>query len=167
MSSQGRWIIASKFLVTFFALAIGSAVHAADRGKTTGVAAFRAHGKTVEYTPSVAVWQGKFVGVSKTTSGKGPLHNAGWECTGETTIYEGTVYQSDGFCVVIDSDGDAINLVWEQTDTPMTAGTAKTKGTYLSGTGKYSGIQGYYTFACNLGGAMANCDITAGEYTIP
>ncbi len=157
----------SKFFVAMLGLALSSAVQAADRGTTTGVAAFVGKGEVTEYEPGVTVWLGGFVGVSKTDRGGGPLHDSGWDCTGETTIHEGTVYQSDGFCAVTDADGDTINLVWEQTHVPAAAGAAKTKGTYLSGTGKYAGIQGYYTFSCRLSGAMANCNITAGEYTIP
>jgi len=153
--------------LSLLGLVAGSAAQAADRGTTTGIASFHAKGDVTEYTPGVVVWIGRFIGVSMTDGGKGLLHNSGWECTGETTIHEGTVYQSDGFCTVTDPEGDTVNLVWEQTHVPAQAGVAKTKGTYLSGTGKYAGIQGYYTFLCHLNGAMANCKITAGEYKLP
>jgi len=157
----------SRLLVAILGLVIGSAAQAADRGTTTGLAAFHAKGEVTEYPPGVVVWDGQFIGASMTNAGKGLLHNSGWECTGETTIHEGTVYQSDGFCVVTDPEGDSVNLVWEQTNVPAPAGKAKTKGTYLSGTGKYEGIQGYYTFLCHLSGAMASCEITSGEYRLP
>jgi predicted RecA/RadA family phage recombinase len=140
-------------------------VQAADRGTTTGIASFHAKGDVTEYKAGVVVWIGKFFGVSITDARKGPLHNSGWDCTGESTIHDGQVHQSDGFCVVTDADGDVINLVWEQTHVPAPTGVAKTKGTYLSGTGKYEGIQGYYTFSCKLGGIV--CNITAGDYRIP
>ena len=42
---------------------------------------------------------------------------------------------------------------------------AKTRGTYVSGTGKFRAIQGYYTFACVKGGLV--CDITGGEFRVP
>ncbi len=81
----------------------------------------------------------RLVGASMTEGRKGPLHNSGWDCTGESIISEGKVYQSDGFCLVTDPDGDTINLVWERTNNPGGPAEAKTKGTYLSGTGKYTG----------------------------
>ena len=82
------------------------------------------------------------------------------------TSFSTLVNESNDFaCVVTDADGDVINLVWEQTHVPAPTGVAKTKGTYLSGTGKYEGIQGYYTFSCKLGGIV--CNITAGDYRIP
>jgi len=153
--------------VAILCLGVGSPVQAAGQGTTTGVAAFHAKGEVKEYKPGVVGWVGNFIGASMTESRKGPLHNAGWDCTGESTIQDGKVFQSDGFCVVADSDGDTINLIWERTNVPGGGAEAKTKGTYLSGTGKYSGIQGYYTFSCQLNGAMANCNITSGEYKLP
>ena len=165
MDARRGWGSKSKLFVAMLGLAIGSAVQAADRGTTTGIASFHAKGDVTEYKAGVVVWIGKFFGVSITDARKGPLHNSGWDCTGESTIHDGQVHQSDGFCVVTDADGDVINLVWEQTHVPAPTGVAKTKGTYLSGTGKYEGIQGYYTFSCKLGGIV--CNITAGDYRIP
>jgi hypothetical protein len=157
----------SRLFVAIFGVLVGATAHAAGQGTTTGVAAFHAKGEVKEYKPGVVVWVGNFVGVSMTESRKGPLHNSGWDCTGETAISEGKVYQSDGFCLATDPEGDTINLVWERTDIPGGAAQGKTKGTYLSGTGKYMGIQGYYTFSCQISGAMANCNITSGEYKLP
>jgi hypothetical protein len=148
-------------------LAAGSTSHAAGQGSTTGVASFYAKGEAKEYKPGLIVWGGNFVGVSMVEGRKGPLHNSGWDCTGETAIQDGKVQRSGGFCLVTDQDGDTINLLWERTDVPGGTVDGKTKGTYLSGTGKYSGIQGSYTFACRLQGAMASCNITGGEYKIP
>jgi len=82
-------------------------------------------------------------------------------------MQDGNAFQSGGFCLVTDSDGDTINLLWERTNVPGPAAEAKTKGTYLSGTGKYAGIQGNYTFACRFAGALALCNVTGGEYKIP
>lgn len=165
MNTNRGWRSLSIFSFTILGLVLGSLSHAADRGTTTGIASFHAQGEVTEHKAGVIVWIGKFFGVSITDARKGPLNNSGWDCTGESTIHDGQVHQSDGFCVVTDSDGDVINLVWEQTNVPAATSTAKTKGTYLSGTGKYEGIQGYYTFSCELGGIV--CDITAGEYQLP
>ena len=157
----------SRLFVAIFGVLVGATSHAADQGTTTGIASFHAKGEVKEYKPSVVVWAGSFVGASMTNARKGPLHNAGWDCTGETTISDGKVYQSGGFCLVTDQDGDTINLVWERINNPGEPAEAKTKGTYLSGTGKYMGVQGYYTLTCQLSGAMANCSITSGEYKVP
>ena len=167
MDAKRGWRRKSTLFVAVLGLVAGSTSHAAGQGTTTGVAAFQAKGDVKEYKPGVVVWVGSFVGVSMAEGRKGPLHNSGWECTGETAIQEGKVYRSGGFCLVTDPEGDTINLLWERTDVPGGAAEAKTKGTYLSGTGKYTGIQGHYTFSCRLNGAMANCSITGGEYKLP
>lgn len=167
MAVERRCRSKSALFVWVLALSVGSACYAAGQGVTTGVASFYGKGDVKEYKPSLIVWTGGFVGVSMTEAKKGPLHNSGWDCTGETAIQDGKVYGSGGFCVVTDSDGDTIDLLWERTDVPGGTVDGKTKGTYLSGTGKYTGIQGFYTFACRLNGAMAACNITSGEYKIP
>ena len=144
---------------------ISGAVHAAEQGTTTGVASFSAKGEAKNYKPGLTVWNGTFVGVSITDARKGPLHTSGWDCTGEVVLQDGTSYSANGFCLVTDPDGDTINLLWVRTNVPGPVPEPKTKGTYLSGTGKYSGIQGYYTFSCRQAGTV--CTITSGEYKIP
>jgi hypothetical protein len=146
-------------------LAAGAGAHAAEQGTTSGVASFQARGDAKNHKPAVTVWNGTFVGVSITEAGRGPLHNSGWDCTGEAVIQDGGVHRSGGFCLVTDPEGDTINLLWERTNVPGPVPDPKTKGTYLSGTGKYSGIQGSYTFACRQNGAV--CVITGGNYKIP
>ena len=167
MKVEKGWRNKSALFVAVLGLAVGSTSHAAGQGTTTGVASFQAKGDVKEYKPGVVVWVGSFVGVSVVDGRKGPLHNAGWECTGETAIQDGNVFRSGGFCVVTDPDGDTINLLWERTNVPGQAAEPKTKGTYLSGTGKYTGIQGNYTFACRFAGALALCNVTGGEYRTP
>jgi hypothetical protein len=141
-------------------------VQAADQGTTTGIAFLTAKGEVKNFKAEASLWNGTFVGVSVTESRKGPLHNSGWDCTGQAVRQAGIVQIGGGFCVVTDPDGDVINLLWARTDVPGPLAGAgvvtKTKGTYLSGTGKYSGIQGYYTFSCTT-----VCTITSGEYKIP
>ncbi len=146
-------------------VAVTGASEAAEQGTTTGIVAFNATGEVKNYGAGTMVWSGTFVGVSMTDSQKGPLHNSNWDCTGEVVIQEGIVHLSDGFCTVSDGDGDSINLYWQRTDAPAPPDEPKTKGTYLSGTGKYEGIQGYYTFACRQSGSI--CTVTSGEYAIP
>lgn len=162
------FVFATSALPVFVA-ALGTGVvqltYAAEQGATTGVASFQAKGEAKNHKPGITVWTGSFSGVSVMDARKGPLHNAGWDCTGEVVIQDGKSYSAGGFCLVTDPDGDTINLLWERTDVPGPAADAKTKGTYLSGTGKYSGIQGHYTFSCRLGGVV--CSVTGGEYKIP
>lgn len=167
MAVQSEWRSKSALFVAVLGLAVGSTSHAAGQGTTTGVASFQGKGDAKEHKPGVVVWTGGFVGVSVADGRRGPLHNSGWECTGEVVIQEGNAYRADGFCLVTDPDGDTINLLWERTNVPGPAAEPKTKGTYLSGTGKYAGIQGHYTFACRLAGDLALCNITGGEYKIP
>ena len=90
----------SLLFVAVLSLAAGSASYAAGQGTTTGVASFYAKGEAKEYKPGLIVWGGGFVGVSIVDGRKGPLHNSGWECTGETAIQDGKVHRSGGFCVL-------------------------------------------------------------------
>ena len=156
---------ASALLVAVLGATGSLALQAADQGTTSGIATFNAKGEVKNYKPDVVVWSGTFVGVSVTDSRKGPLHNSSWDCTGENVIQAGNSHIADGFCLITDPDGDTINLIWARTNVPGPVGEPKTKGTYVSGTGKYTGIQGYYTFACKQGGTI--CTITSGEYKIP
>lgn len=155
---------------TFLAVSIAATLTtslavAGDSGTTTGVASFQARGDIKDFKSGVVVWTGTFAGASLADSGRGPLHNAGWDCTGESILSEGTVLRSGGFCLVADAAGDTINVVWERTNVPGPFDDAKTRGTYVSGTGKFHGIEGYYTFACLKGGLV--CGITGGKYRIP
>lgn len=167
MDAEGVAGSRSRPFAVILGVLLSTTVYAADQGTTTGLAVFQAKGQVTEHKPGVIVWVGNFIGVSTTESRKGLLHNSGWECTGEATISDGKAYQQDGFCLVTDTDGDTVNLVWERTDLRGGMAGGKTKGTYISGTGKYTGIQGYYTFACQHSGAMDICSITSGEYKVP
>ncbi|MBL8533866.1 MAG: hypothetical protein JNL33_08425 [Betaproteobacteria bacterium] len=138
---------------------------AGESGVTTGVASFHARGEMRDFKSGVAVWTGTFVGTSLSDMKRGPLHAVGWECTGESVLSEGNVLRSGGFCLLTDPQGDTVNVMWERTNVPGPFDDAKTRGTYVSGTGKFHGIQGHYTFACVKGGVV--CAITGGDYRIP
>ncbi len=62
---------------------------AAEQGTTTGVASFQAKGEAKNHKPGVTIWTGTFLGVSVMDARKGPLHNAGWDCTGEVVLQDG------------------------------------------------------------------------------
>lgn len=141
----------------------------AKSGKPRGVATFLAIGKAQEYAPDVTVWTGTFPGQSVTDAGQGVLHYGGWDCTGETVLRGGKVAFGGGFCSVTDADGDKINLRWQVDEPDANPAKFKTKGTYLSGSGKYTGIQGGYNFVCGPIGNTAHiiCRIVGGEYQLP
>jgi hypothetical protein len=138
-------------------------------GKPRGVATFYGMGKVTEYAPDVVVWTGTFPGQSVTDAGKGVLHFAAWDCTGEIVYRSGKVSWGGGFCSASDNDGDQINLRWEVDEQDANPAKLKTKGTYLSGSGKYTGIQGGYNFICESIGKTSHniCWIVGGEYQIP
>ena len=154
----------SAILVALGAIGVSGVVQAADQGMAT----FHGKGEIQEFAPDFVVWNGEFWGESVIDSESGPLHRGAWYCTGEQTFRGGEVLWGDGFCAVTDADGDAVNLRWEITKTYPGSGDFDTRGTYYSGTGKYDGIQGHYTFLCQP--AAPNhffCTITGGEYSVP
>ncbi len=130
-----------------------------------GAVSFSGHrGDVREYKPATSVWTGTFIGVSLMKSGGGPLHNAGWECTGEVVSTSDTMYRAAGFCVVTDRDGDTVQCLWERTDVPGSGDEMKAKGTYLLGTGKYAGIRGTFSLACRA--ATSACDIVSNQFEL-
>jgi hypothetical protein len=152
--------------VTLASISMVSAAQAGEQGTTTGMVSFNAFkGDATNHKPGLSVWRGTFLGVGISDTRKGILHASAWECDAEVVSQDGTVQKADGFCHITDPDGDTINLIFERTDLPGGTEELKTKGTYLSGTGKYTGIKGNYTFSCKLRGEI--CTATGGEYKIP
>ena len=139
------------------------------QGKPTGVATFVGIGKAQDYPPDMVVWNGTFPGQSVTDAGQGVLHYGAWECTGEQVLRSGKISFGGGFCAVTDPDGDKINLRWQVDEPNANPAKFKTKGTYLSGSGKYNGIQGGYNFVCGPIGNTNHyiCRIVGGEYQLP
>jgi len=154
---------------TFMVIALSgmlSAAQAAEQGIITGMVSFNAFkGEATTHKPGISVWRGTFLGVGISDTRKSILHATAWDCDAEVVVQDEKVYKADGFCHVSDPDGDTINLVFERTDLPGGTQELKTKGTYLSGTGKYAGIKGNYFFSCVLRGDI--CTATGGEYKIP
>jgi hypothetical protein len=147
-------------------LGVALEAQAGEQISPTGTIAFGGFkGDARTYKPGGSVWYGTFVGVSVSAQGKGLFHGSHWDCDAELVNKDGTQYKGDGFCRITDPDGDTVDLLWARTDLPGGTTELKTRGTYFSGTGKYAGIQGYYTFSCRLGGIL--CTTTGGEYTIP
>ena len=161
-------LLVSAMVTAIAAVYLGTAVQAAEQGTTTGMATFHGQGNTEEFAPDFVVWTGEFWGESVTDAKSGLLHFGAWYCTGEMTYRGGEAQWGDGFCAVTDRDDDMVNLRWEITKTYPGSGNIDTRGTYYSGTGKYAGIEGYYTFFCQpVAGSHFFCTITGGEYSIP
>lgn len=148
-----------------------TSVSAAKSGKPTGYVTFYGSGETQERAPDMLVWTGKFWGQSVTDAKEGFLHYNGWDCTGEMVYQNQKVLFGGGFCALTDPDGDKVNLRWEVDDPGSSPGPSqvKTKGIYLSGSGKYRGIQGGYNFECELIADTTHyiCRIVGGEYQLP
>ena len=156
-------------LVAFGAFFTSNGMQAAEQGTTTGgMAGFHGVGKFQEFAPDFGVWNGEFWGESTTDSESGPLHFGAWYCTGEQAFQGGTPKWAGGFCTVTDVDGDTVNLRWQATEPYGPGANIGTRGDYYSGTGKYTGITGWYTFHCeNVAISHFFCTITGGEYNIP
>lgn len=151
-------------VIALIGSSIGFGAQAGEQGTTTGMVSFSGFkGETKTIKPGLTVWNGSFVGVGISDTRKGILHASSWECDAEVVSQNSTVYKADGFCHVTDPEGDTVNLIFERVDLPGGMGELKTKGTYLSGTGKYAGITGNYFFSCKSRGADL-CTATGGDY---
>ena len=162
-------IILALSLVVICVSGLSAQAQIAKQGAPRGIVSFYGSGTTQDYAPDMVVWSGKFLGQSVIGTGQGMLHYNAWDCTGEMVTRNGKVVIADGFCAVTDSDGDKINLRWEVDEPLPSPAKFKTKGTYLSGSGKYVGIQGGYNFICQ---AIADtghyvCAMVGGEYQLP
>ena len=156
-------------LVVFCIFGFTARTEAAMSGKLAGFASFYGQGETQEHAPDMLVWTGAFHGQSVTDSGAGLFHYSAWDCTGEMAYRNQKVSYGGGFCAVTDPDGDKVNLRWEVDEPEANPVKLKTKGVYLSGSGKYTGIQGGYNFLCELVADTTHyiCRIVGGEYTAP
>ena len=166
--SIGKIVIA---LASALALAVLTASTAsaqiAKSGKPRGPTGFHGEGTLRDFGDGNMGWFGEFWGIGYNDEGKGFMHDVSWWCTGQVSLSGGKSVNAGGFCTITDKDGDKINLIWQQ-EKVVPAGTSYNKGTYLSGTGKYQGITGYYILE---GSALADRNwttrITGGEYRLP
>lgn len=159
--------LAAAFLVTF---GIAGVADADEQGTTSaGRAFFHAQGNIQEYPPDLVLWTGEFIGHSVTDSENGALHMGAWYCTGDQAIRGGETEYADGMCAVTDPDGDKINVRWQFVGKGPSPGQEKFRGTYISGSGKFSGIEGYYVFLAEppVAGGYIFATMVEGEYSIP
>ena len=146
-----------------------SSLQAAEQGtETGGMVGFHGVGKFQQFEPDFGLWNGEFWGESTTDSEDGPMHRGAWYCTGEQAFQGGVTKWGGGYCTITDVDGDTVNLRWQATAPWGPGANIGTRGDYFSGTGKYTGITGWYTFHCeNVAMSHFFCSITGGEYSIP
>ena len=146
-----------------------SSLQAAEQGtETGGMVGFHGVGKFQQFEPDFGLWNGEFWGESTTDSESGPMHRGAWYCTGEQAFQGGVTKWGGGYCTITDVDGDTVNLRWQATAPWGPGANIGTRGDYFSGTGKYTGITGWYTFHCeNVAMSHFFCSITGGEYSIP
>jgi hypothetical protein len=164
-----------KRLAVAFAAALAAAVFTAapasaqmaKSGQPRGMGSWHSAGTYKDLGEGQASWYGEFWGVSFGQNGTGFLHQMSWYCTGEATWSGGQVKGGGGLCTMTDADSDKVYLRWQPEKTTP-AGQFYNRGTYLHGTGKYRGIQGYYLLE---GRAAPDSnfigDFVAGEYKLP
>ncbi len=82
------------------------------------------------------------LGVWANDAGQGFLHNASSRCVGGLSVVKGEFDNEQGVCVTVDSDGD--QAFFRYTGAGRAGATAKVKGSFIGGTGKYTGLTGTY-----------------------
>ena len=164
-AKRGRRSVSALF-VAVLGLVAGATAQAAGQGTTAGMATFQGKGDVKEYKPGVVVWTGGFVGTSVTDARKGPLHNSGWECTGETVLRTATHFAQ--------AASASHRSRWRHhqpavgTDQrPRSSCRAEDQGYVSIRDREVHGNSGQLCFACRFAGALALCTITGGEYKIP
>jgi hypothetical protein len=83
----------------------------------------------------------EFMGVVVSDTGKGFMHNMSIQASGSLHAVKGMVEQERGITVYTDPDGDKVFLTWKGTEGKLGEYT-KGIGTFVGGTGKYTGVTG-------------------------
>ncbi len=131
------------FLAGLAFLVLAAATALAERGSITASFPCVGDGEYVAMNDELGHWVGKFTCATYTDSGSGPMHRAGWACSGSIDVVKGKITVGGGYCKVTHLDGDVIQVRWDMKP-GGTFARFDTRGQYLSGTGKYAGIQGSY-----------------------
>jgi hypothetical protein len=100
----------------------------------------------VEATPGRYMWTFEDYGIVTNNSGAGFMNHMSIHCKG----YGGNTNNSGGkrnadHCVLVDSDGDRIETATENMDAKSNE-PLKGEATFMSGSGKYTGITGKYEY---------------------
>ena len=110
----------------------------AKSGKYSGQYGWSSSGTAFEMEEGRTIWVGSYGGAFFNDAGKGFLHNSSTLCVGYSDIVKG-YFNSHGYCVVTDKDGDKAFITWTGTgDYPKLSGPFQWNG----GTGKYTGMSG-------------------------
>lgn len=128
-------------LALCFALIIGFAVSASAQqsGTINGVFAYDLSGPFVEVAEGTMHWSGMLKGVFFNNEPGGFLDKTAEICPSTGIITPSGSYFM-GNCIMTDSDGDQVMLIW---DCPINAkGICTGPFTFIHGTGKYTGITG-------------------------
>jgi hypothetical protein len=80
------------------------------------------------------------LGIITNDAGQGFLHNASYRCVGGLSATKGEFDNEQGLCVSTDRDGD--QTFYRYTGTGRVGAATKLKGSYVGGTGKYTGLTG-------------------------
>ena len=83
----------------------------------------------------------EMMGVAISDTGEGFLHNVSVYCPGSLYAVKGVKVQESGVLIYTDLDGDKVFQAWKTTSGKL-VGVTKGTGTFVGGTGKYTGITG-------------------------
>jgi len=157
------WFLILLF-VGFSLSSIPAEAQLAKKGTAKGTSAWTSPGEIKEVGENHLYWVGVYWGMSFNDEGKGFLDDMAWYCPGVDDIING-IHRFNGYCTLTDMDGDKIYLSYRSL--PYEGkGPIPTEGKYSGGTGKYTGIQGGYTFQCRVLGSQFICDFKA-NYQLP
>ena len=117
----------------------------------------------------LGVFQTDFQGILQNSERKGPLHGAsGWcKMLHHGNAITGAIENSQGYCVVTDSDGDSILMTAKRDSGKSVTYTA------VGGTGKWQGITGaakavpYAITRPTAAGTYEFCSRITGNYKLP
>jgi hypothetical protein len=82
----------------------------------------------------------ELTGILVNEAGRGFLHNAGSHMLGQMHTVKGVKELETGFIVYTDADGDKLHLTYDWKGIAFKS--ARGTGTFVGGTGKYTGIMG-------------------------
>ena len=157
------WFLTLLF-VGFSLSSIPTEAQLAKKGTATGTSAWTSPGEIKEVGENHLYWVGVYWGMSFNDEGKGFLDDMAWYCPGVDEIING-IHHFNGYCTLTDMDGDKIYLSYRSL--PYEGkGPIPTEGKYSGGTGKYTEIQGGYTFQCRVLGSQFICDFKV-NYQLP
>ena len=130
-------LVSMTFAAVGFLAIVTAQVHAEP-----GQVVCHSDGTAKEIADGLTHWTGVFNCGTTMDAGKGLLHRADLDCSGHLE-FQGAVYTIGyGYCNATHPGGDIVHLRWEMVTPGTGADGFTSKWTYMSGTGKYEGING-------------------------